>query len=110
LYEQRDRLLVADRRGGLDMVRDRACGSEGASQRQCRARVGPDLPGLRHVVVDGPADDRVAEPKSAWGIRGADEVGFEEFVKRRERRPRVQLSDCAHQLWLERLTSDSRRL
>jgi hypothetical protein len=61
LAQQRDRRLVADERRTLDVVRARRGGRAAQLERGGGALMGDEPPARRRAIVDGPADERMAE-------------------------------------------------
>ena len=101
--EERDRPLVAGPRRVLDVAGagDRAGAARG--QRRRRAAVGGHAPARRCDVVDGAADDRVAEREAARDRRGADQPARHELVHRGGGGPVVQLRHRGGELGIERV-------
>ena len=110
LLEQRDRVHVARLGVSLDVVGAHGRGRAARGERRCHPCVRADPPRRPALLVDGTAQDRVAEPEPPERPRGPDEIALDQLVDARQRRLARDPGRGRRHLGLERIPRHRRRL
>ena len=97
-------------RAALDVVRALGRRDAALGQQRRAAFVGEQPPAARRRLVDGAADERVAEAEAPRHVGRPDEVAAQQLVQRVDDERRVEAGRGGGQLGLERVARDRRAI